>query len=451
MLISKTEYERLAEATSLKTIADNTYLEDSWNDNFLWIAKQYYDNSFEKTQLLAMSTWMWKSVVDTVSFYTGTPEIEIDLDLLEYIKDIATLWYFTIWLARIDWELKIKYIPAETFTDENGIFRTYRLYQVPSKTALITKNEYYVLEQQYEVWKNINTLYKVNSFADITNESWYEKVDLNVISQTANLEEIEDTWLKTRSIFLVKNQETKELKDQTSLLKSIKRNVYSVDRKATMSSNQFLQNVESFILLKDIELPTKTIENYNSGAKISFKDLWRVINARDTWSIEFINNNNELLKDCIDYEDNDVKIISNITKIPADFLWWVTTEWAIWQWSRSLVHWAFIKMIDTIRTKLDPLLDELLEVFGKTDNTYLWWDIFAKSDTELAEELKTAREATFVSQLTAIKQYLWLSDEQAEEELERIKSETNLDTNENNNGGKNTQKPVDGKDKGQAK
>ena len=426
MLISKNEYLRMAESLSLKSIADNTYLDDDKNDNFKWIAKQYYDNSAEKTKLLAVSTWTWKSVIDTISYYVWTPETEMDIELSEYIKDFSRLWYFTLWLKKVDGKLSVKYIPAEDFTDEGWVYRTYTFYKIENRDWLTWNIKYYVLEQQYVIWKNINTLYEVSNFTNITNSTGYAKVDLKTIFQTEHLKEVELTWLKTPSVFLTKIDNTKELKDQVSPLKSIKRNVYSIDRKATMVSNQFLQNVESFILMKDIEFPTKMIEeSYNNWQKLDFKDLWRVINWRDTASIEFIQNNNALLQDSIAYEDNDIKIVSSLSKVPSDFLGGVTTEWAIWQGSRSLVHGAFIKMIWTFRLKLNPLLDELNVLF-KVKSEYVWWDIFAKTDTELTAELKNARENGFVSQLTAIKQYLGFDDKQAQEELDKINNETIL-------------------------
>ena len=432
MLISKNEYLRMAESLSLKSIADNTYLDDDKNDNFNWIAKQYYDNSADKTKLLWVSTWVWKSVIDTISYYVWTPETELDLELSEYIKDFWTLWYFTIGIQKVDGKLAIKYIPAEDFTDEGWVYRTYTFYEIQNNDWITWNIKYYVLEQQYLVWKNLNTLYEVSNFTNITNKTWYDIVPLTTIYQTEDLVELEETWLLTPSVFLIKSDESKELKDQPSTLKSIKKNVYSIDRKATMVSNQFLQNVESFILMKWIEFPSKMIdEAYNGWKKLEFKDLWRVVNWREESSIEFIQNNNALLQDSIAYEDNDIKIVSSLSKVPSDFLGGVTTEWAIWQGSRSLVHGAFIKMIWTIRLKLNPLLDELNILF-KVKSEYVWWDIFAKTDTELTAELKNARENGFVSQLTAIKQYLGYDDEQAQIELDKINSETILDNKETN-------------------
>jgi hypothetical protein len=49
---------------------------------------------------------------------------------------------------------------------------------------------------------------------------------------------------------VIKEDELKEFKDLVSTIKTIKNNIYSVDRKLTMVDTQFLQNVESFILMK---------------------------------------------------------------------------------------------------------------------------------------------------------------------------------------------------------
>jgi hypothetical protein len=181
-----------------------------------------------------------------------------------------------------------------------------------------------------------------------------------------------------------------------------------------------LQNVESFILMKGIKLPQKTITDYNNWIKLNFNSIWRVLQSDEWWSIEFVNNVNGLLQDAILYEENDLKMISSITKVPVDFLGWTTKEWNIWVWSRSLLHGAFIKLIENIRDKFDIVLWEILELIWKEDDTYTWNDIFAKSDTELVEELKIARESLIISQETAVRKYLWMDKEKTVVELEKI-------------------------------
>jgi len=54
-----------------------------------------------------------------------------------------------------------------------------------------------------------------------------------------------------------------------SLVDKIMNIVYSIDRKIVMFETQFLQNVESFVLLKGINLPPALTEK----EKVNFSDL----------------------------------------------------------------------------------------------------------------------------------------------------------------------------------
>ena len=73
-------------------------------------------------------------------------------------------------------------------------------------------------------------------------------------------------------------------------------------------------------------------------------------------------------------------------------------------------------------------LPEIFEMISKEnpdfDSTYSRPDIFAKDTKALAEELTIARTQKLLSQFEAIKRYNDYSDEEAEEEMERIEEES---------------------------
>lgn len=154
--------------------------------------------------------------------------------------------------------------------------------------------------------------------------------------------------------------------------------------------------MESFVLLKWINLPTTLINLYNENKKLSFPDLWRYITTEQDWSIEFINNQNNLLDTAIEYEKRQTEKISSLTSIPLDFLWWTGTAGSIWEGSRQLLHWAFIKKIKSIRDLFDITITESLWVISKEENSdvlmYSWSDVFSKSSTDLIDELSVALE-----------------------------------------------------------
>lgn len=428
MLVSRTEFERFTENAILKSIAEDKYLEDEENPNFVWMKERFFDKSVSKTHLLTVSSWLWKSISDTVAYYVGEPSIEYDMDWNNITIDYEALAYFVIWLTRKDWKLWIKYIQAENFTEEGGEFRSYEFYEIPSSEGL-TSSEYYVLEQKYLDWKNENKLFKVNQFSDITTKSSYTEVNLDSITQTEELEDVEITSVAWVSVVVTREDETKELKDLVSTIKSTKNNIYAVDRKLTMVDTQLLQNVESFIIMKEIKAWRKNTELYNDWHKLNFSNFWKVIFANEQGDIKFVNNENALIKDAIEYEDNDIKRISSVSKVPLDFLWISTKEGNIWMWSRSLIHWVFIKKIKSIRSKIEEALQELEDKWLKID-LYDWEDVFAKSDNELVEELKIARESKIISRETAIKKYLHLEDDEVTKEIELLNLESNLWQNE---------------------
>ena len=93
-----------------------------------------------------------------------------------------------------------------------------------------------------------------------------------------------------------------------------------MDRKKVMFDNQFLQNVESFIIMKGLSLPHKVMDKYESGKRIDFADLGRFVNGGENSSIEFINNTNQLIGDAMESYNKDLMQLAATAKIPTDFL-----------------------------------------------------------------------------------------------------------------------------------
>lgn len=196
-----------------------------------------------------------------------------------------------------------------------------------------------------------------------------------------------------------------------------------------MFDTQFLQNAESFVLLKGINLPIKLIEKYNDKWKLNFADLWRYLTTDQDWKIEFINNQNALLEKAVDYEQIQIQKISSITNVPMDFLWGTWTAGAIWEWSRELLHWSFIKRIENIRSLFDKYIWEVVQLLAKenwTDDTYIWPDIFSKNTQQLIEELEKAVSIWILSKRTALKRYLDLDENELDLEFNLLENENTI-------------------------
>lgn len=363
-----------------------------------------YEND-DKCKLLNVGSGLFSTVSDVFAFYVGNPSLDVAINMDDFVRDLTTLWFCTIGMERVGGKLEMVYQPAKNYWNDGGIDKISRLYQDDNE-------DIYVFVQSYYVWYIENKLYKT---------LWYtldnaKEVPLDTIPQTTGLQEIQQTGLEIPALIVVEDSEI-------SIIEKIIPLVYAIDRQAVMNHTQYLQNLESFILFKNIKRPQKLIDEYERGKRIDFSQVGRILNGGDNSSVEFVNNVNDLIDKAIAESDNQIRRISALTTIPVEFLWLETGEGAIGLGSRMLRHWAFIKRIEYLRSLLDEAIAQYMELAGM-DETYTRPDVFAKTDTELVEELKIAREAKLISLYEAIKKYNWYSDEETEEEVRKLGEET---------------------------
>lgn len=416
-MITQNSLALLAFQNSQKKLITNEYIEDVNNPNFKYIQTKFFNlDPVDKVKLLNTWSWLFATVTQTISYYVWNPNI--NFTIWKLVEDYLCLWFATFWVERINWKLEVKYLPSENYYRENGIDHIVRAYQ---KTQNY-KVTYYYLITSY-IWGKIeNRLYESVDF----NLENLKEVPLDTIDETSNLQPVINTWLE-KVFWVIKDD---DLEDQPiSLIDKIKNIVYSIDRKIVMFDTQFLQNVESFVLLKGINLPIKLIEKYNDKWKLNFADLWRYLTTDQDWKIEFINNQNVLLEKAIDYEQVQIQKISSITNVPMDFLGWTWTAWAIWEWSRELLHWSFIKRIENIRSLFDKYIWEVVKLLAKEnwiDDTYIWPDIFSKNTQQLIEELEKAVSIWILSKRTALKRYLDLDENELDLEFNLLENENTI-------------------------
>lgn len=427
-MITKDMINVLADQSAKKKLITGKYINDTLNENFQYIKGKFYPNEdLKKVQTLVSGSGVFESVANTISYYMGNPKTNFFFPTMSLARDFCALWFATFGLERIDWKLKVVYLPAENYIDKDGtdyIIRSYELETVTYWTQI--NRRYFFLVTSYIWWVIENKLYQwdTKSFVDIATLS---EVSLDTIPETNNLEPIINTWLD--QVFR-KIQEDKLDQFPVSIIDQIKQIVYSMDRNINMFDTQFLQNVESFVIMKWLSVPTKLIENYETnGRKIDFRELWRYIPAETDQSagIEFVQNNNNLIKDAIAYDDTRLARVSSITNIPMDFLGWMGTAWAVWEGSRELLHWSFVKKIVSIRELFDEYITKVIDILKKENkeikDNYSRDDVFSKNTKQLAEELKIVRDIWLVSKRTALKRYLSLDDSEIDIELKLIEEE----------------------------
>lgn len=418
---------KLSKQVQNKKLITWEYLQDVNNENFKYIKDKFFSwEGVDKTKILNVWSWLFTAISQTLSYYVWNPKFNLEFPTKKLVEDFICLWFACFGLERNNWELNYTYLPADSYYKENWIDYIIRAYTY--QTTLLS-SEYYYLITSYN-WGIIeNKLYK--SFGwNITND--LKEVWLDSIEETKELESIVDTGLE-KCFFLIKEDELEE--NPISEIDKVKSLIYSIDRKIVMFDTQFLQNVESFVLLKWITLPSALIELYNTNWSLNFSDLWRYLTTEQDGAIEFINNENALLDKAIAYEKTQTEKISALTSIPLDFLWWTWTAGAIGEWSRELLHGAFIKKIESIRNLFDKYIMQSLVIIWEDiweDITYSWSDVFSKNTKDLIDELSIALQNGLISKKTALKRYLDYSDDEIQLELLEIEKE-NLLNNQNNN------------------
>jgi hypothetical protein len=198
-----------------------------------------------------------------------------------------------------------------------------------------------------------------------------------------------------------------------------------------------MKHLQAKLLIKNIPLSKSIIKKFNEG-KIKKSDIPDVtFSDNENASMEYISNDNPLVDVAMEYEKEQTKRISAITSVPVDFLGLNASTGAIGKGSRSLLHGSFIKKVESIRKVFDSVLKDVYELIAKTNglenDTYSRPDVFAKDDTELVSELSNAMMSNLISNRNAIMEYRDMTEEQADEELERIVLENSQKTNGDQN------------------
>lgn len=403
--LTPNEQDLLYTQAELKKLEDNSYLEDEKNENFQYIKGKFFANeSTDKAKLLNVWSWIFGTVPNVYAWYTGNPSYDFWMNLREVVEDLTTLWFFTFAIQRVNGQLQLVYQPAKGYLYKDWKDNIIRFYTDDA-------GKFYFLMQEYGYGYIKNTLYSTPSQYVINGT----EVPLDTIPQTKWMLPVIKTGIEWSALIIGVDQ-------LPSITQRIKNMVYAIDRHIVMNHTQYLENVESFVLLKNINLPQKHIKNYQDGKKISFSDLWRIVQGTEDSAIEFVKNGNDLIDKCIEDNQNFVRRVSSITAIPPEFLGLETTDGAIWAWSRTLKQWSFIKKIQSIRDIIDIAIGQAMELMG-IDEQYTRPDIFAKSSQELATELQTARSAKLISLYNAIKEYNDYTDEETELEQKRIQEE----------------------------
>lgn len=420
-IIEKDNRIRLEHYSELKGLADNSYLRNPANENFQYIAGRFFNDDYDLAQTLNVGSWIFLSIVQTISYFFDQPRTkDVDiLDIQEAIEDYVTLGFAALVIERHrDW-YKIVSADSEWFIVENWVPKIYKQY---SKYTDEYWKERFLYEKEYYAGRIERKLYKLRWKDDFIGE--YDVVDLDTIEETRGLEEVSTTGLDRPSIYIVGNP------DDPSLLDKVKPQVYSLDRKIVMFDNEFLKNVENIMLMKGINLDQATKNSDNSvfsaeRQEIDFTERRIISSDLPDASIEFVSNQNDLISKAMEYEKRQINTISSMTNIPLRFLGVDEQDGSSGRNARMLTQSQFIKMLDWYKQKFKKVFQEMLNDMNQ-DDEISFKDTVLRDDYDLVQEIKQAREARVMSQLKAIKKYQNITMEEAQNELDAIEQEDEM-------------------------
>ena len=407
-MIKQSTQQKLYNQSVLKWLETNDYLTDEKNENFMYIKNKFFFwEVVDKVKLLNVGSDIFKTIARTYSSYIGTPQsLNIVDSLEEFSRDLVSVWLCVFLIEKENNEWKLSYAPARSYVKEDGIDKLYIMYYDEN-----TKKSY-VLIQSFYSWYVDNNLYQTTTIGATTS---FVSVPLITLEATQWLEERIQTWLNVPNIFVCKDP-------NGSLIKDIKASVYAVDRHIVMSHTQYIQNVESYVLFKNIRWPHAAMEQHDGGVKINFNAIGRYHNgSEDSW-IEFVKNKNDMIDTAIKDNENFVRRIGAAVSIPDEFLWLQTREGAIGEGSRTLRHWAFIKAVIAYRNIFDKIFKQIKEVL-KNEEQYNWPQIIPKTDKEMMDEIVLARKEKLMSWQNAIMKYNDYDEDEAKLEMATIEAE----------------------------
>lgn len=436
-LVSKEEQARLGEAYRRRSLVESRYGRDGRNENTRYILQHFFKVSGDITAraanyegkgslteaqialLLNTPSGLFYAIADKFANYVGTPKVDGQpVSIKQAVADFVATGYAVLALEKAsDGKYRIVCVPASGTTVEGGSLRSIELYRHDGKT--------YAYARTYLKGKTLHELYRLTQASSLQEA---DAVPLATLPFLASVRPEEETGLSEPAAMLVNGGV--EPYGESPLFAICEPIVQSVERKSVMFETQFLQNVESYVLFKNINIPVDLMKpNPNGGSpRVNVSQLGRLIMGNEDAGVEFVNNTNPLIRDALEFTTSQLYLLSALTSIPEEFLGIEVRDGAIGQGSRNLKHGAFVKKIESLRACFEEAFARLAAMRPGETGTTSWDDVFAKTDTELVDELSKARDAGLLSRKRAITLYLGGNEKMAEDEMLEIRREADGET-----------------------
>ncbi len=408
-----------------------TYVKDKMNPNFVEMVKHLYPWEEERFQNLVSWSYIWGLIDDKISSYFWAPEDDLDyrIDYDKLIETLLTTWYLMLKvsyenkkfvLSSFDWHKYYDDWVTEMFVEQ---------YKVQEKnpfdnSILETKKYLYVQTFSWGILKN--KLYEISSSVL---SSWKE-VSLDRIPELA--------WRPDEQIVTDFSKMVFKIKLETSLIEKVKTIIYSIERKWAEADKQFMNYMDQWTILKNIEIPKdamKTVSYWWIEYSVTdFSKLWKILEIdADNWdgSVEIVKNWNDLIKEALEFSERQIRQISAITDVPTIFLWLQNEN----QWNDSWTSivkssWSFYKRIERYRIWFENLLWDIKEALNI--EIKLTWNSIVTTDPEVIVDNEIKKlDAWLSTRKMSLMRIYNLTDEEATKMLQEIEAEKSLQISNN--------------------
>lgn len=428
-IINSIEGARLKELDGFHSTLSDDYLVDKTNRQTKFIFEQFFDEGTfkgsERLALLNISYSIPSLISDKFSDYVGQPNMELDVDIEDFVS--AFIWggYGVFSSGIINDEYSVRYIaPDEYILESDGTQRVFTYINIYGDgiTNILTQ---YILEQRYFGSILNNFLYKVDRLGVVRGSEVNGKlVPLTTLDATSGLPDEVDLGLDRSPITVVDNKKIRSRKYGDSEIIRFRSLVSSIEVAVVNIQDNFLKHLSALLAL-----PASRLKKDPKTGLVDITELKAIaMEAGDTLPA-YIMNTNPLISDSFIQIEGFLRQICAIVSIPEEFMGLKAIGGAESADAKRIRMTSFIKKVEKIRTKFAKGLENVEEIrrqwFGSSKEEFIviWPAIFPEDPAQLVSQLSKAQIARLVSNKKAIMQYQSIDEDQAIAEQKEIKAE----------------------------
>ena len=414
-----------------KEIISWEYVKNKLNPNFIEMVKHLYPWQEERFTRLVSGSYIWGLIDDKISSYFWVPKHNFDYrfncDLS--IENLLSTWYM---MVKVSWDTKwwvLSAIDWHKYYDDGVTEMFIEQYQVQTKdpsdhTILETKKYVYVQSFSDHILKN--KLYEISW----TVLSAWQEVSLDTIPELA--------WRPDEQIIMELDRLVYKIKVESPIIEKIKTIIYSIERKWMEADKQFMNYMDQWTILKNIEIPKNAMKKVTywwiDYDVTDFDKLWKLLEIdADNWdgSIEIVKNWNDLVEDALKFSERQIRMISAITDVPAIFFW-LENEWQGNDSGTTIVKssWAFYKRIERYRKAFEEVFEDIKKDL-KIDYQFDWPSIVTSDPDEVVETEIKKLDAWLTTKVKSIMRIYWIDETEAtalnKKIMEEKKAESDLE------------------------